>query len=966
MTSVPNMNIDTSEREPRNFSPSPDFKWLCNELFVKLDEVRLKPKSVDTRPKNIQYDIVINNFIHLWRVTVGNDIYPALRLILPYRDRRNYYIREHTLIRIVCDYLKLQKNSVTEQRLRRWKQKARRSINLSSFCIQEIKKRLSEPVSKEKITIDKLNSILDSLSMERSSSKITNGSSGKKLSQLESIKYCFENMSFIELEYFFDILIKARLIGGLEHKFLNAWHPDANDYLSVVSELNIVTEKLWNPNFRLNSKDLTIALHNAFEPQLAKKVNLSYEVLSRRMNNKFTIEEKMDGERIQIHYMDYGHQIKYFSRRGNDYTYLYGKDKSTATISKYLQLNEDVKECILDGEMVSYDKSRNCILPFGMVKSGAANSLKIDGLENDLCSPLFIVFDVLFLNGSPLTNLPLYQRKEYLSNILTPKKSHIEILKFSIAHDSESIRSALQAAISVGSEGIVLKKYDSLYSVGDRNNDWIKVKPEYLEQFGENLDLIVIGRDPGKKDSLMCGVAVLENEESYEKILQEEVITLTSDDDDSQNNIPEDKPIRTKRITKFISFCVIANGISNEEFKEIDRKTFGCWKKFSDEAPPTDYLEFGTRLPVEWINPHDSVVLEVKARSLENNEALRDKFKTGYTLYGAYCRRIRTDKDFNDCYTFSDLVIATNKKRSSSELYGNHSHIKKKRSRTSKVNMLNQTLSIQDDDTGFTSKIFDGLSFFVISDYVDSNSSFRLRIDELINIIKVNGGQLIFNLVSQNLNEKYVRIMSCKKTFECNELIKRGYDIIHPKWILDCIANDKLLDFEPSHCFNVSQSLSTISKQRVDLLGDSYQKYITEEELELLISSKTPKEQLYSNPLQFDQQIEKIPIFLFSNKKAYTPKQCFSEKLLKETNLYIKLYGGTSVNNINDCNVIIIGDEHSKSSNEKISSIRKELSIHAVSSNNVIPIPRIVSYKWIEKSIAQGTQVVEEDFPIIF
>ena len=27
--------------EPQNFAPSPDFKWLCEELFVKIHEVQI-------------------------------------------------------------------------------------------------------------------------------------------------------------------------------------------------------------------------------------------------------------------------------------------------------------------------------------------------------------------------------------------------------------------------------------------------------------------------------------------------------------------------------------------------------------------------------------------------------------------------------------------------------------------------------------------------------------------------------------------------------------------------------------------------------------------------------------------------------------------------------------------------------------------------------------------------------------
>ena len=337
---------------PCNFSPSPAFQWLCDELFVKLEDIQSKrdPKNIG-KPVTVRYYEVINHFIALWRKTVGNDIFPALILILPYRDRRLFNIRDYTLIKAICAYLKLPRNSFTEKRLLSWKARAGKGVKLSQFCVNEIKKRKSEPKDKIEITIDRLNECLDKLAEERNSK----GRGFKKLADSPTFKFCLENMSFIELQFFFDILLKNRVIGGQEHKFLNAWHPDAQDYLSVVSDLRTVTTRLWDPEIRLQNNDLVINPGFAFAPQLAKKLSISYEKICMKLKNDFIIEEKMDGERIQLHYQDYGEKLKFFSRRGTDYTYLYGESIHDGFIGKHLKLNKDVKDCILDGEMITYD-----------------------------------------------------------------------------------------------------------------------------------------------------------------------------------------------------------------------------------------------------------------------------------------------------------------------------------------------------------------------------------------------------------------------------------------------------------------------------------------------------------------------------------------------------------------------------------------------------------------------------------
>ena len=57
------------------------------------------------------------------------------------------------------------------------------------------------------------------------------------------------------------------------------------------------------------------------------------------------IEEKLDGERIQIHRVR-GNQYYFWSRKGKDYTYLYGKNQHEGSLVPFIHnaFRDDVAE----------------------------------------------------------------------------------------------------------------------------------------------------------------------------------------------------------------------------------------------------------------------------------------------------------------------------------------------------------------------------------------------------------------------------------------------------------------------------------------------------------------------------------------------------------------------------------------------------------------------------------------------
>ncbi len=90
---------------------------------------------------------------------------------------------------------------------------------------------------------------------------------------------------------------------------------------------------------------------------------------------------------------------------------------------------------------------------------------------------LYYVFDLPYLEGHDLTNLPLLRRKELLRKILPA----VPNIRFSDHVHKEGVL-FFAAAREKGLEGIVAKHVRSVYRVGRRSRQWLKVKTQLTQE----------------------------------------------------------------------------------------------------------------------------------------------------------------------------------------------------------------------------------------------------------------------------------------------------------------------------------------------------------------------------------------------------------------------------------------------------------------------------------------------------
>jgi ATP-dependent DNA ligase len=107
-----------------------------------------------------------------------------------------------------------------------------------------------------------------------------------------------------------------------------------------------------------------------------------------------------------------------------------------------------------------------------------------------------VFFDALYIDGKPLVEETYYDRTRLLYRLITTKPGRaIFSERFSLSLTdldaaSSDLANRYSEAIRDRKEGFVLKPADSTY-VGYPN--WVKLKKDYIEGFGDNLDFVLVG-----------------------------------------------------------------------------------------------------------------------------------------------------------------------------------------------------------------------------------------------------------------------------------------------------------------------------------------------------------------------------------------------------------------------------------------------------------------------------------------
>jgi bifunctional non-homologous end joining protein LigD len=199
----------------------------------------------------------------------------------------------------------------------------------------------------------------------------------------------------------------------------------------------------------LKKQGIKKAMPKSIKPMLC---TLTKEVVA---DDDYLYEVKWDGYRI-ISYID-DTKVRMDSRSALDYTRKY------PPVAKALK--ELGHDAVVDGEVVVFNEQ---------------GKPDFDALQtyNGHHTPInYCVFDILWLDGYNLQNLPLTDRKAILQELIKDN----EVLRFSASfEDGEAL---YQQALDLDLEGIVAKRKDSTYIPNARDNNWLKTPTRKRQEF---------------------------------------------------------------------------------------------------------------------------------------------------------------------------------------------------------------------------------------------------------------------------------------------------------------------------------------------------------------------------------------------------------------------------------------------------------------------------------------------------
>ncbi|KAI1373020.1 ATP-dependent DNA ligase [Hypoxylon crocopeplum] len=954
---------------PRNHSRTLLFSDLFKDLFNPLSENKKQsgpkfPRSrAGPRPSKLspqeQKRNVVERFISKWRSEVGNDFYPAMRLILPNsdRDRGMYKLKESNIGKLLVKLMRIDRNSEDGYNILHWKMPGqsaavRAAGDFAGRCYDVLSKRPMR-IDPGDMRIADVNEMLDKLSVASGESE-----------QLPIFEIFYHRMNAEELKWLIRIILKEMKVGATERTFMELWHPDAQDLFSVSSSLRQVCWDLWNPKFRLTDGQTNVALMQCFQPMLCHyQMSTSFQKMVDKLqstnrvegDDEFWIEEKLDGERMQLHMeedddVSGGKRFRFWSRKAKDYTYLYGGgfEDDDSALTRHLKdaFAPGVRNIILDGEMIVWDPELDKILKFGTLKTAALSEQRNPHKDNG-ARPVLRVFDILYLNDQPLTQYTLRDRRNALEKAVLGVPYRLEVHKYDKATSADAIEPMLRKIVSDASEGIVIKNPRSLYSLADRSDNWIKVKPEYMSGFGESVDVIIIGgyygsgHRGGGLASFLCGLRASEN-------------------DIKAGANPE----------QCHSFVKVGGGFRAEDLADVRHHTEGKWKQWDPKKPPSKYIQlaggdkFQILRPDVWIRPSESIVISVKAASAGES----DQFAKGVTLRFPRFRGLRLDRSWDSCLDFQGFLDM--KARAEKENEEKAMNMESLRKRSAKRTKKDIVIAGQDNTApamfeGPKTKVFEGLEFCVLTDCTTPVKKSKTQLEALI---KENGGR-----VSQRAAPGTdMLLIAEKRVVKVASLIKADeVDIIKPKWILDCLAQrdkDFLLPFETGHLFHATESTKRHAEENVDEFGDSYARDLDIKELGRLLKSMPKKEILIGEPFNKEEFLDQLVghghdignlrSYIFRGAKIHfsVTDNVSSISCLKLKN-WVRYGGGSLVDNLDDESIthVVIMSDTETGEMERAAEVRSVISIRS-------PVPRVVSRQWVEDCWKNCTTVDEERY----
>jgi bifunctional non-homologous end joining protein LigD len=192
---------------------------------------------------------------------------------------------------------------------------------------------------------------------------------------------------------------------------------------------------------------------------------------------KWWFEPKFDGIRSTTYLST--DLTRLVTRRGRDVTHQY------PVVHMVHELVDQVN-AVVDAEIVAFDDDGKNSFEALQQRMNLLNEREIKRASAKIPVAL-IAFDLLWLDGRSLVDLPLEERRELLETIVeTDERLQL------VTHVEGQGKKFVAVARELGLEGVVAKRTGSRYQPGRRSPDWRKIKLTNTQ------DCVILGWTPGQ------------------------------------------------------------------------------------------------------------------------------------------------------------------------------------------------------------------------------------------------------------------------------------------------------------------------------------------------------------------------------------------------------------------------------------------------------------------------------------
>lgn len=107
---------------------------------------------------------------------------------------------------------------------------------------------------------------------------------------------------------------------------------------------------------------------------------------------------------------------------------------------------------------------------------------------------------------------------------------------------------------------------------------------------------------------------------------------------------------------KFYAVTSVVHGLSVQQRKDIQKKLEPYWQavgsnKIGRSNTSRDFIEWNKAVPAVWIEPQNSIILQIKASDM----VLTNTYRTSHTFRFPRVIAVRDDKPWSDCCSFSEF-----------------------------------------------------------------------------------------------------------------------------------------------------------------------------------------------------------------------------------------------------------------------------------------------------------------------